>query len=99
MNSIQLNDLVSRAEKFIGNKTTISKEKNGKVVELECEFIKICDATGVGEDGNIKYEIYGSLQDSEGNVYPKPLTDIVRDFESKKGNAFLSCLVFSPSDA
>jgi len=82
MNSIQLNDLKSRAEKFVGSKTTISKEENGKIVEVECKFIKICDTTGVGEDGSIRYQIHGSLEDSDGNVYHRPLTDIVRDFES-----------------
>jgi hypothetical protein len=84
MNSTQLNDLKSRAKKFIGSKIPISKMENGKIVEIECTFIEIAGETGVGEEGDMTYQINGLLKGPEGND-PRPLKEIVRYFESKKG--------------
>ena len=83
MNEIQLNELKSRAEKLIGGIMPIRKIENGQSVEVDCKFIKIGGESGIGEEGNIKYQIDGILQTAEGKIATRPLIDIVRYLESK----------------
>lgn len=84
MNEIQLNELISRAQKLIGGIMPIQKLVNGEITSTDCEFIDTDNAIGESEEGQMRYSAYGKLKTSNGEIIFRPLNEIVRYLESKQ---------------
>jgi hypothetical protein len=85
MNEIQLNELISRAQKLIGGEMPVAVGNSQQTKTVNYKFVGIGSAQGFGEDGGSKnYQIDGILQASDGDEIRKPLKVLVNYFENKK---------------
>lgn len=86
MNEIQLNEIINRAKNFIGQEIPVDEINSQQTLTVNYKFVKIGRPTGIGEsDGSKTFTINATLESPTGYKIDKPLKEVVRYFESKKG--------------
>lgn len=84
MNEIQLNELVTRAERLINQTVSYEINVQGKMILVEGVFSQIGNTQGIGEIGETRsYQIEGIIITPSGKPIQRPLLEIVQRIESK----------------
>ena len=71
MNEIQLNELITRAEKLIAREMPVTLTSNHNTETVNCKFMEIGNSYFIGEqDSSNGWQVDGILEAPDGHVLP-----------------------------